>query len=296
MEEQLMRTTRLMTAALLTGAALLGPAATALADTPGATAGTGSTSSADSGASPGTEDAAPTEAGTAFRTATAIRQSQTATASASTGDYLYWMFPAAAGQIPTARATVTLPDQATRHGAQTWQIDVYDGLRRRQPCVSGDRTVRSGDSGPSVTVSCTLRTVRPIADPRSNDPLPGAYYVRLTVVDLPADDLGQPFRAEVVATTKDAGGAHSEGGELAAPLTPAGQPDALAAPEGGWTSGWWSDRWLWTAGGGVLGALAAIGGYTLTRHPRRSPAGRVPAQAHAGPPSGSRDAGAYSER
>lgn len=289
-----MRTTRLMTAALLTGAALLGPAATALADTPGATPGTGGSS--DSGASPGAEEeAAPTEAGTAFRTATAIRQSQAATAAASTGDYLYWMFPAAAGQTATAKATVTLPDQATRHGAQTWQIDVYDGLRRRQPCVSGDRTVRSAD-GPTVTVSCTLRTVRPLADPRSNDPLPGAYYVRLTVVDLPADDLGQPFKAEVLATTTDAGGAHDEGGELAAPLTPAGQPDALAAPEGGWTSGWWSDRWLWTAGGGVLGALAAIGGYTLTRGPRRSSTGRVPAQGHAGPPSGSRDAEAYSGR
>lgn len=289
-----MRTTRLVTAALLTGAALLGPAATALADTPGASPSTDA--GASSSASPGTEEeAAPTEAGTAFRTATAIRQGQAATAAASTGDYLYWMFPAAAGQTATAKATVTLPDQAGRHGAQTWQIDVYDGLRRRQPCVSGDRTVKSPDSGPSVTLTCTLRTVRPIADTRSNDPLPGAYYVRLTVIDLPADDLGQPFKAEVLATTKDAGGAHSEGGELAVPLTPATQPDALAAPEDGWTSGWWSDRWLWTAGGGVLGALAAIGGYTLTRGPRRSSA-RVPAQGYAGPPSGSQDADAYSRR
>ncbi|MDJ0343889.1 hypothetical protein QMK19_27660 [Streptomyces sp. H10-C2] len=252
-------TTRMVTAALLTGAALLGPAATALADT----------STPSPTPSPGSsESAAPTEAGTAFRTATAIKQGQPATAAASTGDYLYWMFPAAAGQTATAKATVTLPDQATRHGAETWQLDVYDGLRRRQPCVAGDRTARSPDSGPSVTLTCTLRTVRPIADSRSNDPLPGAYYVRLTVVDLPAQDLGLPFKTEVVATAKDAGGAHSEGGELAAPLTPAGQSGVLAAPDGGWTAGWWSDRWLWTAGGGVLGALAAIGGYTLTRGPR----------------------------
>jgi hypothetical protein len=45
-------------------------------------------------------------------------------------------------------------------------------------------------------------------------------------------------------------------------------------PEDGWSSGWWSDRWVWTAIGGVLAALAGVGGYALTRgsgRPHRVP-------------------------
>ncbi|PBO15571.1 hypothetical protein CLM83_29170, partial [Streptomyces albidoflavus] len=52
------------------------------------------------------------------------------------------------------------------------------------------------------------------------------------------------------------------------------RPAALAGPEDGWSSGWWTDRWLWTAGGAVLAALAGIFGYTLTRGNGRP--GRVP--------------------
>lgn len=47
-------------------------------------------------------------------------------------------------------------------------------------------------------------------------------------------------------------------------------------PEDGWASGWWTDRWLWTVGGGVLGAIAAVFGYSLTRgngRPSRVPPG-----------------------
>jgi hypothetical protein len=47
-------------------------------------------------------------------------------------------------------------------------------------------------------------------------------------------------------------------------------------PEDGWASGWWSDRWVWTALGGVLAALAGVGGYALTRgsgRPSRVPPG-----------------------
>ena len=38
-------------------------------------------------------------------------------------------------------------------------------------------------------------------------------------------------------------------------------PDRVtaAAPDGGWSSGWWSDRWIWTAGvaaGAMLALLA----------------------------------------
>jgi len=36
-------------------------------------------------------------------------------------------------------------------------------------------------------------------------------------------------------------------------------------PDGGWASGWWSDRWVWTGIGAILAALAGIGGYALTR-------------------------------
>ena len=95
--------------------------------------------SADSSPSPSASEdgGAPTRAGTSFRTATEIEQGQTATANGSTGDYLYWSFPADAGQRPTVKATVKLPDT---HAAQTWQIDVYDGLRRRQACQYGAQT------------------------------------------------------------------------------------------------------------------------------------------------------------
>ncbi|MEV5505654.1 hypothetical protein [Streptomyces orinoci] len=211
------------------------------------------------------EDGAPTEAGTTFRTATAVKQGQKATASASAGDYLYWQFPAGAGQRPTATATVNLADVSARHGAATWRLDVFDGLRRRQPCASGEPEKKAGQQDSSVTLTCTLRTVRPWAERWSDDPLPGAYYLRLTVADGPEEDLGLPVRAEVEATAGDAGGAHAGGGELGAPL----HAGAVAEPKDGWTGGWWSDRWLWTGGGALLAALAGIGGYTLTRHPHR---------------------------
>ncbi|TXC98436.1 hypothetical protein [Streptomyces sp. ISID311] len=273
-----MRTVRTLITAVLASAGLLGMAGTALADTP---------SPSPSG-SAGAEAAAPTEAGTSFRTATAIRPGQPATASASTGDYLYWVLPVDAGQRATVKAKVTLP-QAARHGAATWQLDVYDGLRRRQACTYGAQTRAADKDTGSVELSCTLRTVRAWAEPWANDPLPGSYYIRLTVVDLPKDDLGLPVHAEVDATTADTGGAQAVDGTLAAPLvpgastatpqdteSPAAQPAALSEPDGGWSSGWWSDRWIWTAVGGLLAALAGIAGYQLTRgsgRPARIPPG-----------------------
>lgn len=207
---------------------------------------------------------APTEAGTSFRTATALAQDQRASAHASTGDYLYWVFPADIGQTPTVTATVKLPQQAARHGASTWQVDVYDGLRRRQACRYGaqTRTLAAGET--SVKLSCTLRVVRAWAEPWSNDPLPGSYFVRLTALDAAAQDLGLPVDTEVEVVSGDKGGAQAVGGSLSKPLVSASVPQAVA-PEDGWSSGWWTDRWLWTAAGGVLGALAGIGGYALTR-------------------------------
>lgn len=232
-------------------------------------------------ASPSDNGDAPTEAGTSFRTATEIEQGQKATASASTGDYLYWSFPADAGQRPTVRATVKLPD--TARSSATWQIDVYDGLRRRQACQYGARTRTAGADAGSVDLSCTLRTVRSWSEQWANDPLPGTYYVRLTVTDLGTADLGQPVNAEVRVDAKDIGGPAAVDGSLAEPLVPGiavtneetdgseGSDESSTAvlsslePEDGWASGWWSDRWVWTAVGGALAALAGVAGYALTR-------------------------------
>ncbi|MEU3921672.1 hypothetical protein [Streptomyces sp. NPDC029004] len=262
-----MRIARVLTTALLTATALAGTAGSAVADGPSPSPGKSS------------DTAGPNKAGTGFRDATAVEQGHKATAEASAGDYLYWVFPADAGHRATVKATVTLPEAAARHGASTWRLDVYDGLRRRQSCMYGMQSRGAAKEAASVELSCTLRTVRSWAEPWDNDPLPGSYYIRLTVTDLPAEDLGLPVKAEVEATSVDAGGAHAGGGSLSAPLvpgtatrarddegsTPKPAAAAISEPDGGWSAGWWSDRWLWTAAGGLLGALAAIGGYSLTR-------------------------------
>ncbi|MCX5195258.1 hypothetical protein OOK31_15330 [Streptomyces sp. NBC_00249] len=252
-----MRTVRTLTAALLAATALLAPAASAAAapsPTPSA----------------GKDGSGPTEAGTNFRTATAFRPGQKATASASTGDYLYWVLPADTGERITVRAAVTLPASAARHGSQTWQLDVYDGLRRRQSCAYGTQSAAAAKEAATVDLACTLRTVRSGAEPWANDPLPGSYYVRLTVAGAHEEDLGLPVRAQVEADVKDAGGAQAVDASLAEPLVPgiAGASEeqrAARAPEDGWSGGWWSDRWVWTAAGGVLAALAGIFGHHLTR-------------------------------
>ncbi|MET8682727.1 hypothetical protein ABZV77_00755 [Streptomyces sp. NPDC004732] len=260
-----MRTTRVVRRfAVTTGAALL------------ALTGTAGAATADDD-----KPEAVTEAGTSFRTATALRIDQEATAEASTGDYLYWAFPVDTGQRATVHATVKLPDAATRHAASTWQVDVYDGLRRRQACRLGTPTKTAAQDAASVSLSCSLRTVRSWSEQWANDPLPGTYYLRLTVTDLKADDLGQPVRAEAKVTATDAGGAQAVDGTLAEPLVPGAGSDkqqtaAAVEPEDGWSGGWWSSRWLWTAAGGVLAALAGVGGYALTRgsgRPARVPQG-----------------------
>ncbi|MEU9037851.1 hypothetical protein AB0D45_23510 [Streptomyces sp. NPDC048352] len=256
-----MRTVRTLAAALLAGAALLAPAAAATA-APSPTPSTGQGT--------GKDGRAPTEAGTGFRTAALFRPGQKATASAATGDYLYWAFPADTGQRATVRAAVTLPQSATRHGAQTWRLDVYDGLRRRQPCAYGKQSTAAAREAATVELSCTLRTVRSGAEAWSNDPLPGSYYVRLTVAGVHEEDLGLPVRAQVEAAMTETGGAAAVDAALAEPLVPgiSGASESqreARAPEGGWSGGWWSDRWLWTAAGGVLAALAGVYGHSLTR-------------------------------
>ncbi|MFH8791718.1 hypothetical protein [Streptomyces sp. NPDC017941] len=208
------------------------------------------------------------DAGTSFRTATGIEQGGKGTADASTGDYLYWSFPADSGQRPTVEATVKLPESASGASGAKWRIDVYDGLRRRQPCMYGMQA-RPAAAGP-VKLACTLRTVRAWSDPWSDDPLPGTYYVRLTATGLRTADLGRPVTAEIEATSKDVGGAAAVDGTLGAPLVP-GTERSPAEPEDGWSSGWWTDRWIWTGAGGILAALAGVGGYTLTRGSRAVP-------------------------
>ncbi|MFD0318136.1 hypothetical protein [Streptomyces flavalbus] len=264
-----MRVPKLLGAALLALGLAAGPAA------------------ADSASpSPSDDGGAPTEAGTSFRTATEIDQGETATANGSTGDYLYWSFPADTGQRPTVRATVKLPET---HAAQTWQVDVYDGLRRRQSCQYGAQTRTAAADASTVELACVLRTVRAWSEPWANDPLPGTYYVRLTAVGLGTGDLGLPVSAELQVDSKDIGGSAAVDGSLGEPLVPgiavtsardddesAGAVLSAIDPDDGWASGWWSDRWVWTAVGGALAALAGVGGYRLTRgsgRPSRVPPG-----------------------
>ncbi|GAA4561947.1 hypothetical protein ACFYN9_17540 [Streptomyces collinus] len=261
-----MRMVRVLSAALLTLGLAAAPAA------------------ADASPSPSQDGAsARTQAGTSFRTAAEIEQGQPATASGSTGDYLYWSFPADTGQRPTVKATVKLPES---HASQTWQIDVYDGLRRRQACRYGAQTRTAAADVSSVELACVLRTVRAWSEPWENDPLPGTYYVRLTATGVATADLGLPIGSEVRVDSRDIGGSAAVDGSLTEPLVPGvatkpGQEREDAAvpaglePKDGWASGWWSDRWVWTAAGGILAALAGVGGYALTRgsgRPSRAPA------------------------
>ncbi|MER6810341.1 hypothetical protein ABT299_13780 [Spirillospora sp. NPDC000708] len=236
-------------------------------------------------------------AGTSFLTATVVEPGQPVRVSASTGDHLYWSFAASAGQTDRVTVTVTLPPAASRHGAATYTADVFDGLRRRQACTAGPQNATAAAGAASVRLRCTLRQIRAWAEPWSDDPLPGTYYLRLSATSLPEQDLGQRIQADVRISARN-GDAQPAGAKLKSPLSPAVNPGATlppgAAPEAspsaassapkpservkGWFS-WPSSRWWWTLGGGVLAAVAAVGGYNLTRHPRhwfsprRSPAG-----------------------
>ncbi|WP_329128722.1 hypothetical protein OG552_00990 [Streptomyces sp. NBC_01476] len=247
-------------AALLAGTALAVLTGPAVADTPSP----GDSASPSGTATP--SDAPPTVAGTNFRTATVIQQGVQATADASTGDYLYWVFPADSGQHVKVTATVTFPESTARHGASTWQLDVYDGLRRHQSCRYGTTTETAAADATTVQLACNLRTVRSWAEPWSNDPLRGAYYLRLTVLDLPQTDLGLPVKAAVKATSTGTAGEQAVDGSVA-PVVSENAPDVR--PADGWAGTWWSPRWLWTGGGGLLAVLIAVGAHRLARGPVR---------------------------
>jgi hypothetical protein len=226
-------------------------------------------------------------AGTSFLTATTVRPGQPVRLSASTGDYLYWSFAAAAGQSDRITVKVALPPGSNRHGAATWIVDVFDGLRRRQACTAGPQTATAATGDATVSLSCTLRQIRSWADPWSGEPLPGTYYLRLSATDLPEQDLGLPIQANLRITARD-GAAQPDNATLKAPLSPAINPGTTLASDTvpssapsavtsapkpmerakGWFF-WPSTRWWWTLGGGVLAALTGMAGYSLTRHPRR---------------------------
>ncbi|WP_063772137.1 hypothetical protein [Kitasatospora mediocidica] len=288
-----MRTTTTWTVLLAGGLLALAPAAAATAASP-------SPSPSSSG------PAAPAStAGNSFLTATSLAPGQDASVDADTGDYLYWSFAASEGQTPTVTVTVTLPAATDRHGPQTWTTEVFDGLRRRQSCTAGTQSATAAQSAATLTSSCTLRQIRSWAEPWSGDPLPGTYYVKLSVADAPGQDLGLPAQARLhIASTGGADDAQPEGGALKAALVPpvnAGAtlaPDVTAAPTAAptatatatattgllgaaapaaavshWYSDWfsqWNTRWGWTLAGGALASLAGVAGYSLTRHPRRS--------------------------
>ena len=111
---------------------------------------------------------------------------------------------------------------------QTWQVDVYDGLRRRQACQYGAQTRTAAQDAGSVELSCTLRTVRAWSEPWAADPLPGTYYIRLTTVGLTAADLGLPVTTEVRIDSKEIGGAAAVDGSLSEPtVLPAKYPNLL---------------------------------------------------------------------
>ncbi|WP_280716599.1 peptidase [Kitasatospora sp. MAP5-34] len=247
---------------------------------PAATAATPSPSASSASGSP----APVTTAGTSFLTATTLAPGQDAAVPASTGDYLYWAFAASEGQTDTVRVTVTLPPAAQRHSPQTWSVELFDGLRRRQSCTAGPQNATAATADDSVALSCTLRQIRSWAEPWSGDPLPGTYYVRLSLTDVDAQDLGLAAQVQLHITAKGgADNAQPEGGEFKAPLVPPVNAGSTAAPaptltapapatpKSHWYSGLfsgWNTRWFWTLGGAALAALAGVGGYTLTRHPR----------------------------
>ncbi|MEU2611372.1 peptidase [Micromonospora sp. NPDC007271] len=220
-----------------------------------------------------------TKAGTSFLTATAITAGQPVQVGASTGDYLYWSFRAEAGQTHEITATVSFPKG--RSGRSTWAVDVFDGLRRRQACTAGAQTPTADAAAASVALGCTLRRVRPWAEPWSGDPLPGTYYVRLAVTDLPEPDLGLPIDVDLLVGVDGEGGTSGEDGKLEAPLVPNTRPGTVLSAEPGpepvaeeetSLTGWLPEpgsRWVWTTAGGVLAAVAGVVGFALTRRPRR---------------------------
>ncbi|GAB7038430.1 MULTISPECIES: peptidase [Catenuloplanes] len=274
-----MRLSPYLSGAVIVGGLLLGAAVPAQAAP--------ATPTPDGGVTPSPGAQTVTKAGTSFLTAAEIEAGQPVEVDAATGEYLYWAFAARAGQVHDIEATVTLPPAADRTGDQAWTIEVFDGLRRRQACVDGVQSPVAKTTDAEVELRCSLRRVRSWAEPWSGDPLPGTYYVRLSITNLPEKDLGQSAKVALLVGATDAG-TSADDGKLAAPLDPVtragtvnAQPSASGAPlasaeddDAAWSWDWLPDlpkfsaRWFWTAGGGVLAAIAGVVGFALTRRPR----------------------------
>jgi hypothetical protein len=220
-------------------------------------------------------------AGTSFLTAIPVNPGQPIQVDASTGDYLYWSFSATAGQITEISLAIALPPAEKRNGPSTWTVDVFDGLRRRQACTAGAQTPIAAVTDAKITLGCTLRRVRSWAEPWSGDPLPGTYYVRLSVIDLPETDLGLPLQVDALIGATD-GGSSADDGDLNTPLVPPARPGRVASAAGpadpsaspspssdvqiealDWLPGL-SSRWIWTIIGGILAAVAGVVGFSLT--------------------------------
>ena len=138
------------------------------------------------------------------------------------------------------------------------------------PAATGCRPRSAAPDAASVELACHLRTIRSWAEPWSNDPLRGAYYVRLTVLDLPSDRprTARPGRGARPPPTAPRARQAVDGS--VAPVVTANGP--RVAPSGGWAGTWWSARWLWTGGGGLLAVLLALGAHRLARGPVLLPA------------------------
>ncbi|WP_430783618.1 peptidase [Actinoplanes sp. G11-F43] len=223
-----------------------------------------------------------TSAGTSFLTAVAITPEQQVKVDAVTGDYLYWQFPATAGQRPEVTIDVALP-QSGRSGDHSWTVEVFDGLRRRQACVGGEQSPVAATTDTAITLGCRLRQVRSWAEPWDGDPLPGTYYVRLSSTELPEKDLGLPLEVSL-ALQSPTGDTGADQGELASPLVPNNRPGKLlTAPETttveeeaeesvfDFSMDWlpdFSSRWVWTVTGGILAAITGLIGFSWTRRRR----------------------------
>lgn len=261
--------------AALTGAAGIGLLAGGALLTQSATAAPSDQPSPEPSA--GSSAASVATAGTSFLTAVGLSPARGASVGGSTGDFMYWSFDAKAGDTTGVAITVSLPPAADRHGSQTWNVEIFDGLRRRQACTAGAQSPVAEQSATSVDLNCALRQVRAWAEPWSGDPLPGTYYIRLSAAALPDQDLGLPVKVSVRISTDHDGDTTPEGGKLTEPLVPAvdagtARATVPASPSSSATSGdyfgWLPDassRWAWTAAGGVIAAGTGIVGFAMFR-------------------------------
>jgi hypothetical protein len=230
------------------------------------------------------QDAAP---GTSFLGAGTLELGKEARWSASQGEYLYWQFPAKAGKEIHAKVDLELASGNARTGPVTYRIEIYDGLRRRQPCVEGKQVATAQKSDTRIGLTCTPRTVRDWAEPWSTDPLPGMYFVRIAAINVPDLDAGAATKVTVRVDTKDGDDqVPTSDRKLADPLVPitkagsvlkSGQTAdtrsvAWDQEEDHWYQWDWMDgpnaRWFWTAMATFVAVVFGILGYQLTRKKR----------------------------